>query len=309
MRHPIAQWKESYTLPNLAFAAARERRDNSDLHSLNACRSGRDAQSLGDSRMKLQARTTVLTITLLSFAVALGACKAADKSAADKGADKASAAGIADADAVPGLPTQKERVSYMIGLDIAKTLAPIKGELDVDTVAKAISTSFAGGKPLLNDAQNLAVREAFGKKMQAKQLGDQQRVAAKNQQDGDAFLAANGKKPGVKTTASGLQYQVLREGAGPKPTADDMVKVNYLGTTLDGTKFDSSYDRGTPAEFKLNQVVPGWMEGVQLMSVGSKYVLWVPGKLAYGERGTPGGPIGPNATLKFEVELLSINGK
>ena len=207
------------------------------------------------------------------------------------------------------LPTEKQRVSYMIGLDIAKTLEPIKGELDVDTVAKAIGTTFAGGKPLLNDAQNMAVREAFGKKMQAKQLVDQQATAGKNQQEGDAFLAANGKKPEVKTTASGLQYQVVREGTGPKPKADDMVKVNYVGTTLDGKKFDSSYDRGQPAEFKLNQVVPGWMEGVQLMGVGSKYVLWVPGKLAYGERGTPGGPIGPNATLKFEVELLSINGK
>lgn len=259
--------------------------------------------------MKLQTRNTVLTITLLSLAVALGACKAADKSDAGKNADKSSTDATADVNAVPGLSTEKQRVSYMIGLDIAKTLEPIKGELDVDTVAKAIGTTFAGGKPLLNDAQNMAVREAFGKKMQAKQLVDQQATAGKNQQEGDAFLAANGKKPEVKTTASGLQYQVVREGTGPKPKADDMVKVNYVGTTLDGKKFDSSYDRGQPAEFKLNQVVPGWMEGVQLMGVGSKYVLWVPGKLAYGEHGTPGGPIGPNATLKFEVELLSINGK
>ncbi len=259
--------------------------------------------------MKLQARNTVLTIALLSLTGILGACKASDKTAAANSADKSAAGKSADIGAVPGLPTEKDRVSYMIGMDIAKTLEPIKGELDVDTVAKAITTSFAGGKPLLNDAQNLAVREAFAKKMQAKQLADQQAAAGKNQQEGDAFLASNGKQPGVKTTASGLQYQVLREGTGPKPKPEDMVKVNYVGTTLDGKKFDSSYDRGQPAEFKLNQVIPGWMEGVELMSVGSKYVLWVPGKLAYGPQGTPGGPIGPNATLKFEVELLSINGK
>ena len=259
--------------------------------------------------MKLQARNTVLTITLLSLAVALGACKPADKSAASTGSDKTSAGATADANAVSGLPTEKERVSYMIGLDIAKTLEPIKGELDVETVAKAISTSFAGGKPLLNAAQDMAVREAFGKKMQAKQLADQQAVAGKNQQEGDAFLAANGKKPEVKTTASGLQYQVIREGTGPKPTAEDMVQVNYVGTTLDGKPFDSSSNHGGPADFKVGGVIPGWNEAMQLMSVGSKYVLWVPAKLAYGEHGTPGGPIGPNATLKFEVELLKINGK
>jgi FKBP-type peptidyl-prolyl cis-trans isomerase len=197
----------------------------------------------------------------------------------------------------------------MIGLDIAKTLAPIKDELDVDTITKAISTSFAGGKPLLDAAQDTAVREAFGKKMEAKQLAEHQAAAVKNQQEGDAFLAANAKKPGVQTTASGLEFQVIREGTGPKPKPEDKVKVNYAGSTLDGKIFDSSYERGQPAEFTLNQVIPGWMEGVQLMSVGSKYVMWIPGKLAYGEKGTPGGPIGPNATLKFEVELLSINGK
>lgn len=259
--------------------------------------------------MKLQARNTAFTIAVLSLVAVLGACKPADKSAANNGSVKSSAGETADLKAVPGLPTEKERVSYMIGMDIAKTLEPIKGEIDVDTVAKAINTSFAGGKPLLNEAQDMAVREAFGKKMQAKQMAEQQAAAAKNQQEGDAFLAVNGKKPDVKTTASGLQYQVLHEGTGAKPTADDMVKVNYVGSTLDGKKFDSSYDRGQPAELKVDGVIPGWTEGLQLMSVGSKYVLWVPGKLAYGEHGTPGGPIGPNATLKFEVELLSINGK
>lgn len=255
--------------------------------------------------MKLQTRNTVLTIALLSLAISLGACKAADKSASGD-SDKAAASGV---NAIPGLPTEREQVSYVIGQDIAKTLGPIKGEVDVDIIAKAIKTSFAGDKALLTEAQGVAIREAFGKKMQAKQLADQRAAATKNQQEGDAFLAANGKKPDVKTTASGLQYQVLHEGTGAKPTTDDMVKVNYRGTTLDGEKFDSSYDRGQPAAFKLGQVIPGWTEGLQLMTVGSKYVLWIPSKLAYGAGGTPGGPIGPNATLKFEVELLSIDGK
>ena len=122
---------------------------------------------------------------------------------------------------------------------------------------------------------------------------------------GEAFLAENKNKPGVRSTDSGLQYQVITEGRGAKPAATDRVRVHYTGTLLDGTKFDSSVDRGTPAEFALNGVIPGWTEALQLMSVGSKYKLFIPSELAYGENGTPG-PIGPNATLIFEVELLEI---
>ncbi len=121
------------------------------------------------------------------------------------------------------------------------------------------------------------------------------------------FLAENGKKPGVTTTASGLQYQVMTAGKGDaKPKASDSVKVHYTGTLLDGTKFDSSYDRKEPAQFVLNSVVPGWTEALQLMPVGAKYKLWIPAKLGYGAEGTPGGPIPPNSTLVFEVELLEI---
>ena len=124
--------------------------------------------------------------------------------------------------------------------------------------------------------------------------------------EGQAFLAKNAKAPGVVTTASGLQYQVVTEGKGPKPKAGDVVRVHYKGATLDGKTFDSSYDRGQPVVFPLDQVVPGWQEGLQLMPVGSKYKLWIPGNLGYGEKGTPGGPIGPNATLVFDVELIDI---
>ena len=123
---------------------------------------------------------------------------------------------------------------------------------------------------------------------------------------GVAFLAENGKKPGVVTTASGLQYQVVTMGKGAKPTPSDNVRVHYTGTLLDGTKFDSSYDRNEPAQFAVGAVVPGWTEALQLMPVGSKYKLWIPAKLGYGEQGTPGGPIPPNATLVFDVELIEI---
>ncbi len=123
---------------------------------------------------------------------------------------------------------------------------------------------------------------------------------------GEAFLKENSTKEGVKTTASGLQYKVLKEGTGKIPKATDNVQVHYRGTLLDGTEFDSSIKRGEPAEFPLNRVIPGWTEGVQLMKEGSKYQFTIPSKLAYGERGTPGGPIPPNATLIFEVELISI---
>jgi len=131
-------------------------------------------------------------------------------------------------------------------------------------------------------------------------------MADSNLEKGEAFLAENAKKEGVKTTASGLQYKVLKEGTGKSPQATDTVSVHYRGTLLDGTEFDSSIKRGQPAEFPLNRVIPGWTEGVQLMKVGAKYQFTIPSKLAYGERGTPGGPIPPNSTLIFEVELLAI---
>ena len=240
-------------------------------------------------------------------AVSLGLLVAGCNKPADKPTDtKADATAAAAATAIPGLATEKEQVSYMIGLDLAKSLTPIKDDVDLDTLNKALRAALAGQKTLMDDAQAQQVREAFGKKVQAKQVADMAAKAQKNLTDGQAFLAANGKKPNIKTTASGLQYEVITEGKGAKPKTTDAVSAHYKGALLDGKTFDSSYDRGQPATFVLTQVVPGWQEGIMMMPVGSKYRFWLPASLGYGDKGTPGGPIGPNETLMFEVELLDI---
>jgi FKBP-type peptidyl-prolyl cis-trans isomerase len=218
----------------------------------------------------------------------------------------ASAVAVAlPAAAVDKLATEREKVSYMVGLDLANGIKQIKDEIDIAIVLQALETSFKDGKSLMTPEEALQVRQAFMTKLQSAQQAKQKELADKNKAEGEKFLAANKSKPGVKTTASGLQYQVIKEGAGAKPAATDQVKVHYLGTLIDGTKFDSSYDRGQPASFALNGVIPGWTEALQLMPVGSKYKLFIPSNLAYGDRGTPG-PIGPNATLVFEVELIEI---
>ena len=243
----------------------------------------------------------------LSIALALAACKPADEPAAEGGADTPAAAeGDATGLEIAGLPNEKAQASYMVGMDIGESLEQIKGEVDIAIVIEAIEATLAGGDPKLTEEQRAQVRQRFAAALQERRAAEMQAKAAANATEGQAFLAANKDKPDVQTTASGLQYQVLEAGKGEKPTADDVVRVHYKGTLLDGTTFDSSYDRGQPAEFGLGQVIPGWAEGVALMPVGSKYRLWIPSELAYGEMGTPNGEIGPNATLVFEVELLEI---
>jgi FKBP-type peptidyl-prolyl cis-trans isomerase/predicted small secreted protein len=258
--------------------------------------------------MKLS-RTLTLTVAAASCALMLAACNPSGKDApsADAAA-KPDAAGK-----IPGLASEKEQVSYTIGMQMGKSLKPIKEEVDLATLKRALDDVINDKKLLMNDEQVAKVMQTFSEKMQAKQQEEmvkkQAEMAAqgkKNLELEKVFLAANGKKPGVVTTASGLQYQVITPGAGQKPKMEDRVSVNYAGTLLDGTEFDSSYKRNEPAEFVLNQVVPGWSEALQLMPVGSKYKLWIPSKLGYGEAGTPGGPIPPNSTLVFELELLKI---
>ena len=255
---------------------------------------------------KVSPRTNALiAATALTLLVA-GCNKPADKPAADKPAAAAADAKPVDGKVIPGLATEKEQASYMIGMMMGKQLEPMKDEIDIDTIVKAIKSTLAGEKLLLDEKQAQSVSTAFGQRMQAKQIAKSLADAKTNLEAGQKFLAENAKKPGVKTTASGLQYLVVTEGTGPKPKATDVVRVHYKGALLDGKTFDSSIERGEPVTFPLDGVVPGWQEGIQLMPVGSKYTLWIPGNLGYGEKGTPGGPIGPNATLVFDVELLDI---
>ena len=252
-----------------------------------------------------QSLRPALVLTLATAAVFAAGCDKAGEKKTDA-TTPAAASTAKGATAIAGLPTEKEQVSYMVGMALAKQLEPMKDEIDVDTISKAIKTSLAGGKMLMTEDQARETGEAFGQKMQAKQIAKMMADAKTNKEQGEKLLAENAKKPGVKTTPSGLQYQVITEGTGPKPKDSDVVRVHYKGTLLDGKTFDSSYDRGTPATFPLAGVIPGWREGLALMPVGSKYKLWIPSSIAYGEAGTQGGPIGPNATLVFEVELLEI---
>ncbi len=200
----------------------------------------------------------------------------------------------------------KDQVGYLIGADIGRSLTLIKDEIDLTVFMQAVRTVLASGKPLLSDAEASTLRTAFAQRVQARMQLQASVAGSKNQAEGLAFLAKNKAVKGVYSTPSGLQYMVLRQGAGPRPKPGDHVRVNYRGTLLDGTVFDSSYDRGQPADFGLDQVIAGWSEGVALMPVGGKYRFWIPGELAYGAKGTPGGPIGPNATLVFDVELMSM---
>jgi len=250
--------------------------------------------------MKSKSRSMLAVLLLVALAAG---CNKADKPAADA-AKKTDA--TAKGEQIAGLPTEKDQVSYMIGMQMAKSLEPVKDDVDVDTIAKAIKTSLSGGKLLLTEEQAQKIGEKFGEKMQAKQIADMMAKAKKNAAEGAAFLAANGKKPNIKTTATGLQYEVISEGKGAKPKPTDVVQVNYEGSLLDGTVFDDSERHGGPAAMPLAQMVPGWREGVTMMPVGSKYRFWIPAALGFGEQGTPGGPIPPNATLVFEVELLDI---
>jgi len=241
--------------------------------------------------------------TLLAAALAAAFGVAGAEEAKKPAAMTPAAAGAAK-DAKPPVAIDKNKISTMVGMDIGRGLTQIKDDIDIKVVEQALEQTLKGEKTSLTQEEALQVRQAYMQQMQAKRVAEQKASAEKNKTEGTAFLAKNKSKSGVKTTASGLQYEVEKEGTGPKPKATDTVKVNYLGTKIDGTKFDSSYDRGQPATFPLNGVIKGWSEGLQLMPVGSKYKFYVPADLAYGENAP--GPIGPNATLIFEVELLGI---
>jgi FKBP-type peptidyl-prolyl cis-trans isomerase len=199
-----------------------------------------------------------------------------------------------------GLDTDKKKLSYTIGQQIGGQLKSQGVELDAATFASSIQDALSGKKPKLSNEE---MQAAMAKAREAHQAKSE--VEGKeNKAKGDKFLSENKSKPDVKSTASGLQYQILTEGSGASPKETDTVKVHYKGTLLDGTQFDSSYERKEPAEFPLKGVIRGWTEGLQLMKVGGKMRLFVPSDLAYGPQGRPGIP--PNSVLIFEVELLEI---
>ncbi len=188
----------------------------------------------------------------------------------------------------------------MIGQQIGQQLKAEGLEIDANTLAASINDVLTDQEPRLS----MADMQAVMMKTQQARVSKMETEAKENKEKGEKFLEENKKKSGVKSTSSGLQYEVLKEGKGKSPKATDTVSVHYKGTLLDGTQFDSSYDRGEPAQFKLNQVIRGWTEGLQLMKTGAKYRFFIPGDLAYGPQGRPGIP--PNALLTFEVELLDV---
>jgi len=202
------------------------------------------------------------------------------------------------------LETDEQKVSYGIGLMEGKRFKQ-DFTVDVDAFTAGMRASVNGDKALMTEDEIKTTIQAFGQKLMTKREEEQKALGEKNKTSSATFLAENAKKDGVKTTASGLQYKVVTEGKGAKPKADDTVEVNYKGTLIDGTEFDSSYKRGQPVTFPVNGVIPGWTEALQLMPVGSKFELYIPSDLAYGPGGT-GGVIGPNQALVFEVELLDI---
>jgi FKBP-type peptidyl-prolyl cis-trans isomerase FklB len=209
------------------------------------------------------------------------------------------------------LKTQKEKASYALGMNIGTGFKRQEVPVDPALVARGLRDAMTGAKPLLTDKDAQAALNQLKTEVNQKMQGQQQAMQAKAHEEaagnikiGDAFLAANKTKDGVVTLPSGLQYKILKEGAGPKPTASDTVTCNYRGTLVDGTEFDSSYKRGEPTSFPVGGVIKGWTEALQLMPVGSKWQLFIPSDLAYGDPGRPG--IAPGSTLIFEVELLSI---
>jgi len=224
--------------------------------------------------------------------------------------------GVAAAEDTPALKTQKEKISYALGMDLGNQLR--KGSVEVDPVlfGQALKDALSGGKTLLTEEQVRAAISELQAELKRKEPADSREgtgdnaveaalLAAYNKKTGDAFLAANKKKEGVVALPSGLQYKVLKQGNGPKPAEDGTVVCQYRGTFIDGTEFDSSYRTGQPAALAVKGALPGLREGLKLMAVGSKYQLFTPPELAYGGQGSGRG-IGPNITLIFEVELLAI---
>jgi len=224
-------------------------------------------------------------------------------------AAKTGAAATAKAPVPLTLKTPSQKSSYAIGMNIGKNLKRDSVEVDPAILLRGLKDALAGNKLLLTDEEAKAALMALQTEVRTKEEAKTKAAAVENKKAGEAFLAANKTKEGVVTLPSGLEYKIIKEGTGPKPAAEDTVLCHYRGTLVDNTEFDSSYKRGEPLKIPVGGVIKGWTEAIQLMPVGSKWQLFIPSDLAYGERGAPGSPIGPNSTLVFEVELISIEPK
>lgn len=214
-------------------------------------------------------------------------------------------AGLVTTASADELTDERARLSYVIGLDVARSIKGLDVDIDLDAMIRAMNDVMTDREPAIDEGTAEEIKQAFFTARQAEATAEVEQLALANLERSREFLAENGARAGVEQTESGLQFEVMEAGDGPIPSAEDRVSVHYRGTLADGTEFDSSYTRGEPTTFPLSGVIPGWTEGLQLMPVGSKYRFVLPPELAYGENGA-GGVIGPNEALVFEVELLEI---
>ena len=255
----------------------------------------------------MQKSFAALSCLGLALLLSTGAL-AQQPSTATKPATAASSPSASSSAQSSAFKTDKDKQSYAIGENIGHSLKSDGLDVDPNIVAQGLKDAMTGAKSQMSDAEMQDAMSKLRAQVIAHKQEEMQRAGEANKKAGEQFLAANKAKEGVVTLPTGLQYKVLKEGTGPKPAASDTVVCNYRGTLIDGTEFDSSYKRGEPATFSVNQVIKGWTEALQLMPVGSKWQLYIPPDLAYGSNGA-GNAIGPDSTLVFEVELLSIKGK
>jgi FKBP-type peptidyl-prolyl cis-trans isomerase FklB len=254
-----------------------------------------------------------ISLSLLSAGILLsGVCQAQQTPAAKTQSTPATARThkppVARTQPAPPLTTQKDKFSYALGMNLGTSLHRQSVPVDPNILLRGLKDALAGGKTALTEDQAKAALSEVQNEMRQKQQAEMQQQGETNKKEGEAFLAANKGKEGIVTLPSGLQYKILTAGTGSKPTSADTVVCNYRGTLINGTEFDSSYKRGQPATFPVSGVIKGWTEALPMMPVGSKWQLFIPADLAYGDR-APGPEIGPNSTLIFEVELLSIQPK
>lgn len=242
----------------------------------------------------LSSRSSLLALTLAGGLV-ISACQPGANAANDSAASGGEIS----------LESDQQSLSYALGLSLGKQMKADDMDVDLNNFSAGFGHGMGEGDALMTDEQLQTRLEAFREQRTAERQAEITEISEKNKAEGAAWLAANASKDGVQSTESGLQYKILTEGTGAKPAAEDTVSVNYRGTLIDGTEFDSSYSRGEPTEFPVNRVIPGWTEALQLMSVGSKWEVYIPSDLAYGPAGA-GASIAPHATLIFEVELLEI---